>query len=150
KNARDNDREESRVSDFIRDYLTYKIKKIPNKNKVYEEFKLRYSVRDPDFYTNTLLELKEFSFHYNKLLNPSSEPDSALAKQLKNIQRLEVNISFPFLMPVYDDCRRGVLSKEDFVKILKLIQSFGWRRFMVGLATNSLNKIFMTLYNDID
>ncbi len=42
-------KEESRVSDFIRDYLTFKTKKIPNKNAVYEEFKLRYPERNPNF-----------------------------------------------------------------------------------------------------
>ena len=45
-NSKDHGKEESRVSEFIRDYLTYKNKKIPNKNKVYDEFKLRYKKRD--------------------------------------------------------------------------------------------------------
>jgi len=149
-NARDNDREESRISDFIRDYLTYKMKKIPNKDKVYEEFKLRYSVRHSSFYSATLEELKELSFHYNKLLNPDQEPDVDLRKELRNIHRLEVKISFPFLLPVYDDYEKGILPKEDFLRILKLIQSFVWRRFIVELPTNALNKIFMTLYSDVD
>ena len=46
-------------------------KKIPNKNKVYDEFKLRYKERDKKFYDETIQELKEFSFHYSKLINPS-------------------------------------------------------------------------------
>ena len=42
KNAREESSNTSRVSDFIRDYLTLENKKIPNKNKVYEEFKEKY------------------------------------------------------------------------------------------------------------
>src|SRR5690606_5074837 len=117
--------------------LTYKMKKIPNKDKVYEEFKLRYSVRHSSFYSATLEELKELSFHYNKLLNPDQEPDVDLRKELRNIHRLEVKISFPFLLPVYDDYEKGILPKEDFLRILKLIQSFVWRRFIVELPTNA-------------
>ncbi|MEQ8302906.1 MAG: DUF262 domain-containing protein [Cyclobacteriaceae bacterium] len=150
QNAKDIDKEESKVSDFIRDYLTYKTKKIPNKSKVYEEFKFRYSMRDDKFYDETLLELKEFSYHYNKLLNPVKETDAAIRKELELIKRLEINISFPFLMPVYEDYRKGIMDKVAFAGVLKLVQSYVWRRFIVGLPTNALNKIFMTLYSDVD
>ncbi len=33
--------------------------------------------------------------------------------------------------------------------MLELIQAFVWRRFLVGLPTNALNKIFMRLYEDV-
>ena len=33
---------------------------------------------------------------------------------------------------------------------MELIQSFTWRRFIIGLPTNALNKIFMRLYEDVD
>src|SRR5690606_5031335 len=39
ENIRDAQKQTSLVSDFIRDYLTLRNKKIPNKSKVYEEFK---------------------------------------------------------------------------------------------------------------
>lgn len=149
-NARDYEREENRVSDFIRDYLTFKNKKIPNKSRVYEEFKHRYASREDRFYRETLQEIKDLSFHYNKLLNPAQEPDLEIRKQLNYIQRLEINISYPFLLPLYNDYNEGILDKHEFVSVLRLIQSFVWRRFILGLPTNALNKIFMTLYTDVD
>lgn len=150
QNAKDAEKEESKVSDFIRDYLTYKTKKIPNKARVYEEFKARYSARNDKFYQDTLQEIKDFSFHYNKLLNPSKENNFALRKQLDYIRRLEINISFPFLLPVYNDYANKLITVDQFEAVLKLVQSFVWRRFIVGLPTSGLNKIFMTLYNDVD
>jgi uncharacterized protein with ParB-like and HNH nuclease domain len=149
-NARDEEKEESKVSDFIRDYLTFKLKKIPNKGKVYEEFKAQFPHRDTTFYTHTLAELKEFSYHYRKFLNPSREPEATIRKQLEYVQRLEFNIAYPFLLPLFDDYREKKLSKDDLIAILKLLQSYVWRRFVVGLPTNALNKVFMILYNDID
>lgn len=147
RNAKDSNKEESRVSDFIRDYLTFKNKKIPNKNSVYDEFKLRYANRDAKFYNESIEEIKNFSFHYNKLINPTRENDSEIKRELNYINRLEINVSFPFLMPVYNDYYNEVIDKKCFIQILKFIQSYVWRRFIIGLPTNALNKIFMNLYS---
>lgn len=148
-NAKDYSKEESRVSDFIRDYLTFKIKKIPNKNSVYEEFKLRYPERNSKFYNETIKELKEFSFYYSKLINPNKEDDNEIRKEFNFINRLEINVSFPFLLPVYNDYVNNIIDKSTVVNILKLIQSYTWRRFILGLPTNALNKMFLNLYSDI-
>ena len=149
RNAKDLNKEESRVSDFIRDYLTYKNKKIPNKNAVYDEFKLRYANRDAKFYSEAIEEIKIFSFQYNKLINPSKENDAEIRRELNYINRLEINVSFPFLMPVYNDYTNELIDKKCFLQILKFIQAYVWRRFVLGLPTNALNKIFMNLYGDV-
>lgn len=149
-NAKDYTKEESKVSDFIRDYLTFKIKKIPNKNAVYEEFKLRYPERNDRFYSETIKELKDFSIYYNKLINPAKEEESEINKELNFINRLEINVSFPFLLPVYSDYKNNIIDKAIFVQVLKLIQSYTWRRFILGLPTNALNKMFLNLYSDIN
>ncbi|MBL0341238.1 MAG: DUF262 domain-containing protein [Bacteroidetes bacterium] len=94
-NAKDYELNETRVSDFIRDYLTAKIKRIPVKSKVYEEFKNRYSDRNSVFYSETLNELKEFSYHL-EINNPSQESDPEISKELHYINQLEVNVAYPF------------------------------------------------------
>ena len=53
-------------------------------------------------------------------------------------------------MKVYDDYSKEIIDKSTFVKILELIQSFTWRRFILGLPTNALNKIFMNLYDKVE
>jgi hypothetical protein len=63
---------------------------------------------------------------------------------------LEINVAYPSLLQVFEDAENGLLSKEDLIRILQLIQSYTWRRFIVGLPTNALNKIFMTLYAEVD
>ena len=78
-NAKIENSQESKVSELIRDYLTLINKKIPNKSKVYEEFKARFKKRDVDFYQNTLQTIKQYSVIYNKLLNPSNETDVELS-----------------------------------------------------------------------
>ena len=150
KLAKDEATNVSKVSDFIRDYLTLENKKIPNKGKVYLEFKIKYPTKTISDLTNNLAEIKKLVKHYNKLINPKNEVDKDIRRQLEYINRLEINVAFPFLMKAYDDYANSTIDKQTFIEILDLIQSFVWRRFIVGLATNSLNKIFMTLYDKVD
>lgn len=150
ENAKDIVKQSSLVSEFIRDYLTLRNKKIPNKNKVYAEFKSLYSNKKEDAYHQELENIKSLSVHYKKLVNPSTVSDANIRKELEYINRLEINVAYPFLLQVFEDAENGLLSKEDLIKILKLIQSYAWRRFVVGLPTNALNKIFMSLYAEVD
>jgi uncharacterized protein with ParB-like and HNH nuclease domain len=150
ENARDVIRQKSVVSDFIRDYLTLKTKRIPNKGKVYEEFKKIYSNKKDDSFQQELENIKALSVHYKKLINPHVLSDANLKRELEYITRLEINVAFPFLLQVFEDCENGTIDQPTLIRILKLIQSFTWRRFIVGLPTNALNKIFMTLYSEID
>jgi uncharacterized protein with ParB-like and HNH nuclease domain len=149
-NARDYNNEESKVSDFIRDFLTFKNKRIPTKGSVYIEFKNKFTLRDGTFYSSLLEEIRSYSLYYSKLINPSKEPDLKIRQELDYLHRLESNVSYPFLLAVYHDYASGIISKEEFIEILKLIQSYIWRRFIVGLPTHALNKIFMSLYGDVN
>ncbi|MFI8379193.1 DUF4268 domain-containing protein [Leeuwenhoekiella sp. NPDC079379] len=149
-NALDLTHQKSMVSAYIRDYLTLRNNKIPNKNKVYEEFKKLYPNKKGDDYQQDLENIKSLSVHYKKFINPSTVNDDAVRRQLKYISRLEINVAYPFLLQVFEDAENGLLDKDVLIKILKLIQSYVWRRFIVGLPTNALNKIFMSLYAEID
>lgn len=140
----------SLVSHFIRDYLTLKNQKIPNKGKVYDAFKEKYPISTTSALEESLLDIKNLAIHYNKLVNPSRETDKAIRQQLEYIGRLEINVAFPFLLQVYDDYSSKLIEKTTFIAILELVQNFVWRRFILGLPTNALNKIFMSLYDKVD
>lgn len=148
--AKDSSTNESKVSDYIRDYLTLENKKIPNKNKVYQEFKLKYPTSSLNKLEANLSPIKQLVKHYNKIINPENEPDQDIRLQIQYINRIEINVAYPFIMKVYDDYSSGIISKTTLIEVLELIQSFTWRRFIVGLPTNALNKIFMRLYEDVD
>lgn len=146
RNAKDEIMNKSRVSDFIRDYLTLINKEIPNKGEVYIKFKAQYPTTTVDELEIILADMKSLVKYYNKLINPRNELDKEIRTQLEYINRLEINVAFPFLMKVYEDYFNNVIEKQTFVAVLNLVQSFTWRRFILGLPTNALNKIFMGLY----
>ena len=150
KLAKDDTSNESKVSDFIRDYLTLENRSIPNKGKVYVEFKAKYPTTTLEELEESLTQIKALVKHYNKLINPKNETDKEIRLQLEHIHKLEINVVYPFLMKVYADFNDSIIDKSTFVKVLDLIQSFCWRRFIVGLPTSSLNKIFMSFYKEVD
>jgi uncharacterized protein with ParB-like and HNH nuclease domain len=150
KNAKDETLNKTRVSEFIRDYLTLKNKEIPNKGDVYIKFKEKYPTTTIDELELVLTELKSLVKYYNKLTNPKNEPDKLIRTQLEYINRLEINVAFPFLMKVYEDFSNDIIDKVTFISVLSTVQSFTFRRFILGLPTNALNKIFMGLYDKVD
>ena len=150
KLAKDEYKNVSKVSDFIRDYLTLKNFKIPNKRKVYEEFQKKYPTGTINELESILDELKSLAKHYNKLVNPKNEKDKTIRRELEYINRLEINVTYPFLMKVYDDFYNEIITKDQFIDMLNFVQAYTFRRFIVGLPTNALNKIFMLLYDKID
>ena len=116
---------------------------------MYEKFKLRFPEPNSPELQAALGEMKMLAAVYTKLLNPQREADADIRAELAYINRLEINVAYPFLMPVYLDYDKQVISRTVFLDVLKLVQSFTWRRFIVGLPTNALNKIFMSLYDRI-
>lgn len=150
RNAKDETLNKTRVSEFIRDYLTLKNKEIPNKGDVYAKFKEKYPTSTIDELEFVLAELKSLVKYYNKLTNPKNEPDKLIRTQLEYINRLEINVAFPFLMKVYEDFSNEIIDKTTFISVLSTVQSFTFRRFILGLPTNALNKIFMGLYDKVE
>ena len=148
--AREDESNTSKVSDFIRDYLTLVNKKIPNKNRVYQEFKVIFPTSDMNKLETLLLPIKSLANFYNKLINPKNESDTEIRRQLEYIDQLEIKVAYPFLIKVYEDHSNAIITKGVFLEVLSFIQSYVWRRFVAGLPTNALNKVFMTLYEKID
>jgi predicted transport protein len=78
------------------------------------------------------------------------EEDREIRRVLYDINTLKVNVAYPFLLEVYDDYAHKLLSREDFIAILKLVESYVFRRVICGVPTNSMNKTFATLAKEID
>jgi uncharacterized protein with ParB-like and HNH nuclease domain len=139
---------ENRISDFIRDFLTLETGKIPSKNKVYTDFKAKYPSMDR--LEEILAKLKWFAQYYHKLLRPEAEPDKDIRDCIKSVNDLDCEVTYPFLLRVYDDYANAVIDKTVFIEVLHLVESFIWRRFICGVPSPGLSKTFMNLYEKID
>ena len=138
-----------KVSEFIRDYLTLKMGKIPTIANVYATFKKKQE--DSSETLEAILEdLTLLAKFYNKLINPAKENDADIRLQLQYMKRLEAHVTFPFIMQVYADFDANHIDKNTFLSVLSTIESFIFRRFICSIPTNGLNKIFMNLYKKIN
>ncbi len=138
----------SYVSDFIRDYLTLKNNEIPNKNKIFEEFKKFYNNK-VEVNKNKLEDIKKYSEAYSNIINPDLEREKEIKKELNYLRMLDQTVINPFLIGILVDYREKKISKKDTLKILELLQSYLWRRFITGEPSNVLNKIFQTMYSKV-
>ncbi len=130
---------------FVRHYLTIKTRDIPNIHKVYEAFK-RYQ-QERGIETEALLQdLQKYCGFFCQIVfkkeDDKKEDDKDLNKALSFLVDLEMDVVYPLLLELYSDYSDGVLSKQDFIPIIYLIESYICRRAVCGLGTNSLNKVF--------
>lgn len=141
---------QSKVSDYIRDFLTLQIGKPPNKDAVFAAFKRQYPALSRDRLESVLGELLRFSQYYRRFIDPSSETDPAIREQLELLQILDVSVTYPFALQLMDDKEKGVLSRDSFIEVIEYLQSYIWRRFVANVQTQGLNRFFAGLYRDLD
>jgi uncharacterized protein with ParB-like and HNH nuclease domain len=140
----------SKMSDFIRDYLTFKFSSIPNQSKVFEVFREKYQFNNEEELSELLEDIKLYSRFYNYFINPDIAPYDTIKGNLRLIKKLQINVSYPFLLQVFKAHHDKIINENVINEVLEVIQSFTWRRFICGVATNALNKIFMDLYKSVD
>ena len=138
-------------SGFMRDYLTVKTGKIPKVNAVYETFKKHAQsyLTGNDGIEGLVSEIHTFAEYYCKMAL-GQEDDKELAPAFRDLRELGVDVSYPFLLGLYDDYTSEKLSAKDFVDAVRLVESYVFRRAVCKLPTNSLNKTFATLGRTLD
>ena len=136
---------------FMRDYLTLKSKSgaIPNIRDVYSSFKNYVQKQAGTSIRDIIADVYHYSKHYVKLAF-EQETDSAIKQALTDINTLKVDVAYPFLLEVYEDYSQNLLTREEFISILRLVESYVFRRAICGIPTNSMNKTFANLSREID
>lgn len=139
----------TRFDGFMRDYLSVKTGRIPRINEVYEEFKVFVNSGKAHLEMGEIVkDVFNYASHYAKIVL-KKEKDKELQRQFNNILKLKVDVAYPFILPVYNDYVAETISKDDLIQILKLVESYVFRRAICGIPTNSLNKTFGTLYKSV-
>ena len=130
------------LTEYIRHYLMRDGNMI-KQNDVYYALKEKVT---PTNAIDYLGELQKFSVYYQRLINPELEPEEDLRKYFHRLNRIEVTTAYPLLLNLYGNYMENIMSKGDFVDILKTIENFLIRRFVCNVPTNQLNKIFPAVH----
>ena len=134
---------------FIRDYLTIKLGRIPNIGEVYSEFKSYVISHEEQNIEEIIKDIRYYSRLFVKLAF-EREDDKEILAAIQDINDLRVEVSYPFIIEIFDDYSRGFLNRNDVLSILRMVESYVLRRAICGIPTQSLNKTFATLLRGID
>lgn len=142
------DKQSELMDKFFRDYITMKISRIPKEGEVYEEFKKYYrsiNVANLDL----CQDIYEYAKCYTNIVFSKSN-DAEFNDIFADIRLLRMEVAYPFLMYIYNDYNKNKISREEFVHILRLTESYVFRRAICEIPTNSLNKTFAVMKNKIN
>lgn len=135
------------LDNFFRDYLTMKLGRIPKKNEVYKEFCTYHSGSGLTI-LDLCRDIYSFARHYTDMYFVRSG-DAALKSLYGDMKAIRMEVAYPFLLKVHDDWEKGLITIEALREILRLCVSYVLRRAVCDIPTNSLNKTFATMKNDI-
>lgn len=128
---------------YMRHYLTAKTGEIPNVREVYVAFKsfarsLKGDTRD------LVSDIHAYATYYCAMAL-GTEKDAALKQAFHDLRELKVDVAYPFLLDVYHDFQQERLNADEVLHIVRLVESYVFRRAICAIPTNSLNKTFAGL-----
>ena len=131
---------------FVRHYLTIKSGgNTPKVRGIYDSFK-EYS-NSGEMKTlgveQLVADLHRYAGYYCAIAL-DKEKDKDLARAFKDMRELKVDVAYPFLLELYHDYSDDVLSREELLEAVRLVESYVFRRAICEIPTNSLNKTFAT------
>ena len=133
---------------FFRDYLTMKMVRIPKIDRVYDTFKTYHLNCEFATIRELCADLLTYAKYYTYMVFARSD-NSKLKALYSDVGDLRMEVAFPFLLKVHNDCAEGIISEDNLIEIINMCISYVFRRSICDMPTNSLNKTFATLRNEI-
>ena len=134
---------------FMRDYLTMKTGRIPNIQEVYLAFKLYANSGNAGTIPEIVHDIYRFSKYFVQMAMLKTD-DKEFCGIFRDINTLKIDVAYPFLLEIFDDYTEQRLSHDEFITVLRLTESYVFRRAICEIPTNSLNKTFAGLGREIN
>ena len=119
---------------------------------VYETFKVYVAGKEePDALESIVAEIARYSQHYANIVLLKEANSELRARYQDIIGELGLRGSpIPFLLGVYDDYAQDDIGTAELIEILRLVESYVFRRAICGMPPNSLHRIFAALMKEVD
>lgn len=132
---------------FIRWYLTAKTNRTPKSDDVFEAFK-RFVARSENTVPQILDDMYEYSKN-SRAITHAQTGFPTVDRRLRRANLIIGDVVHPLLMPVVADAKHGVITEQDLNDVIRIIESYIFRRMICQVAANALNKIFATAYSEL-
>lgn len=136
-----------RTDTFIRWYLTAQTSKTPKEADVFEAFKA-YATKSPKPTSQIVEDMHLFST-YDHALRTADTGIPEVDKRLRTANLVFGDVVKPFLWLTFRDVKEGVITAADFTRVIEILETYIFRRIVVAVASNALNKIFANAYSEL-
>jgi len=140
------------LTSFLRNYLAMHTRALCDVGHVYARFRDRMETSHSTWqaFSAEMANLKRFAVHYDKILRPEDNSCVVIANQLQRLNTLDTSSAYPLLLALFDAHESGDLKESQIIEALALLENYMVRRFLAGAPSNYLNKMFPTLWKEID
>ena len=141
------------LNEFFKYFTTYKSTVFTKEENIYNSYKEYFY--DCEYITKeeAFKELEEYIEIYLRIIKPYSESRIFYEKEINfylyEILEMKNNTVRPALFYIFDYALKNELTVIEVKKVVKLLDSFLLRRNVMGAASNSLQKIFLSITNQV-
>ena len=142
---------EEKYADLMTDFFWFYLRKdgeSVSQREVYQAIKQKIDNSNCDI-EDEIYKIIKFSKYYQCIVFDTLEEQDILRKYFNRFKKLDFSTCHIFLLNIYDDYYEKRLSLEQFKQILIYLESYFVRRWLAGVSTKSLGKIFDNLYQEI-
>jgi len=138
-------REDNAFDFFMRDYLTVRghLAAQPPLKRVYASFKKHVLDRGlAASMSDVVRDMHRTAGFYSALTHPEQEENAEVRRALTDLHGMELDVWLPLGLHAYEAWKSGALQQADLLGVLRLVESYLFRRWAAGVPSQGLNKVF--------
>ncbi|MDQ2843949.1 MAG: DUF262 domain-containing protein [Acidobacteriota bacterium] len=132
------------LTEFMRHFLGSEGEEV-RKGDVYAAIKRLVADSDAQSVRLLITRMEQLSVLYSRIAVLTHEPNEELEKFFLRFRRLDFGTVYPLLLSLYEDYLDGQFTIQDFIASLRILDSYIVRRTVVGVPSNSLSGVFISL-----
>jgi hypothetical protein len=132
------------LTEFMRHFLGGEGEEV-RKSDVYAAIKRLVADSDAASVRLLMTRMERLSVLYSRLAASGSEPVAELSRYFDHFRRLDFGSVYPLLLALYEDYIEQQFGVDEFISTLRILHSFILRRMVVGVPSNSLSGLFISL-----
>jgi uncharacterized protein with ParB-like and HNH nuclease domain len=132
------------LTEFMRHFLGSEGEEV-RKGDVYAAIKRLVADSDAPSVRLLMSRMAQMSIFYSRIATVAPEPNDELGRFFVRFRRLDFGTAYPLLLSLYEDYVDGQFGVDEFIASLRILDSYIVRRMVVGVPSNSLSGIFISL-----
>jgi uncharacterized protein with ParB-like and HNH nuclease domain len=132
------------LTEFMRHFLGAEGEEV-RKGDVYAAIKRLVADVDTPSVGWLMSRMERLSVFYSRITQPANEPHPQVSHYFEHFRRLDFGTAYPLLLALYEDYEDGQYATGELLEVLRILHSFIIRRMIVGVPSNALSRLFITI-----